>query len=410
MASASEDCPLDKTELSTSGSAEDPTFPLFPFLPKELRLQIWESAVPRERLIRVSLKQHRGRRYELAAAEPRYLQRNALRKPISGERYRASVEGHKLNSKFLSVDSEAREVALRFYRIHIPMYFIGPEYTERTTLYINPEHDVLHIQADAPVKETLLDFLWDLKAYDPKDIGLLKLAVDLDSFCANDLQYFRPCDIFLIRQRAALVETLAQLNEVWFVHLQTPRKNLALPALLGIPEVTGLHANWALPVRGGKPAPAFERQGLDRRDGVEGSLERVSMGAVDPREIIFRWRRLLNKWGVVCNPELQYRLLVAEGPFGPRQMWEAGARELCTAYQTRKGTEGNGIAERHKMGGLHVDRDAPQRETATGFWLFPVEAVGEVQEGDKLADMDFSAARVLDLREFRPELVLTGAS
>lgn len=382
-------------------------FELFSYLPKELRLEIWEIAIPAERLIRISLKPHEGRRYELATAEPRYLQKNSLGKPISGERYRAVVEGSRLNSKFLCVSREAREAALSFYRVHIPAYLTGPGCTARTMLYFNPEHDMLHIEADAPVKETLIDFIWDLKAYDPRGVGLLKLATDLESFCANDLQYLKKSDLLLIRHRTALVETLSQLQEVWFVNVQASsgrgRKCRA-------PEITSaaLQSDRTVPVRGG--GPTFQRLGRDAREGLEEELGHMYMGDIDPREILFRWRRVLRTWGVEHEPErVSYRLLVAKTPDWRGRPWQVDEAELHGAVDHlalgRGGDRGTAGGQEGRDGKLAGRSN--KRVAAVGFWLFPLEAIGVVGEGDKLSDMDFHPSRVLDMRDYWPELVLS---
>lgn len=411
---------------------QQPVFHLFPCLPKELRLQIWELAIPAERLIRVSLKPHGGRRRELAAAEPRYLQKNALGRPISGGRYRAVVEGTKLHSKFLRATSEARHAALAFYRVRVPVCLTGPRRTDMSaTLYLNPEHDMLHIEADDPVQETLLDFFWDLRAYDPRGVGLLRLAVDLRSFCCSGLQYLRKSDILLIRQREALVQTLSQLREVWFVDVQshaTTRFRHVYAALSsssssqskplaergrGTPA-DELACNAAVPVLqqdGG--SPAFARRGADRREGVEAALARVYMGDVDPRELVFRWRRLLRTWGVVDHGEdapgrgvVDYRVLLARMPeWDRRQPWRAGGLEKAAAVDEGAAGPG-GVTERGEGGGEGAERRGVTG-TAFGFWLFPVEALGAIDEGDRLSEMEFYPGRWLDMRNHWPELVLS---
>lgn len=382
------------------------SFHFFPSLPKELRLNIWELSVPRERIIDVSLRLHRGRRYELAAAEPRYLGRNALRKPISGERYRASTPGAKLNSKFLRVNGEAREVALGFYRVHIPMYFRGPTRTERTTLYFSPEHDFMRIRAETPVRETLVDFFWDLKAYDPKDIGLLKLAVDLEGFCSHELQYLKPTDLFLIRQQSAVRETLSQLREVWFVYVQPSARGL-VAAAEGVFHVAKPRHGCvqAIPFRAG--GPMFERLGADPRPWVREELEQFHMGMFDPRELLFRWRRMLRSWGIQHDPNrTDYRLLFSRYP-SESDRAERG-RETGELHRMMQGLvlEGAGDAGSgaSPQSAEQKAGQGEERRAANSFWLFPVEAAGEVGEGEKLADMDFQPCRVLDLSSFWPAL------
>lgn len=392
--------------------AEEKVFHLFPDLPKELRLQIWEAAVGRERLINISLKAHGGRRYELATAEPRYLERNHLRKPISGERYRAVAEGRQLNSKLLRVNRESREIANRFYRVQMPVYLTGPTVTERTLLLFNPEHDFLHIEADAPVKETLLDFLWDLKAYDPRDVGLLKLALDLQNFCANDLQYLRTSDIFLIRQRAALVDTLSQLRSVWFMNLLSSKRTHK-PHEYAYVHHEGLQLSQAVPVTGGQPT--LERIGADPRSGLDSALEQVYMGEIDPRELLFRWRRLLRTWRVEHDEnQVEYRVVLAT------KVSERQRASLNPAKQTDRAVSIQASADPDdgplrgsmaKLGALTLaGQDGVARELVAGYWLFPVEALGEIGHGDTLANMDFEFGRVLDMRESWPELVVAKGS
>ncbi|CAN8101576.1 unnamed protein product [Discula destructiva] len=397
----------DIKDATLNDPGKECVFHRFPDLPKELRLQIWETAIPRERLIHVSLKLHQGRRYELAAAEPRYLQRNILKKPISGERYRAVVEGEKLNSKLLKVSSESRQVALAFYRVHIPVYLTGPTLTERTSLLFNPEHDFLHIEAIDPVKETLIDFLWDLKAYDPKDVGLLNLAVDLHGFCANDLQYLKRSDLFLIRQRTALVETLSQLKAVWFINLQSSKGSYKQREHIRAPD----HEHGGIiPLAGSMST--FARAGPDPRSGLEDALEQLSMGEIDPREILFRWRRLLRTWEVEhTNGPVEYRVLVAT---------TAERRRMLRKMKQNYDANSSGLLPgNHGMHGLdrppawfeqwRVDQ-AGARGVVVGFWLFPIEALGEIGEGDRLDEMNYFPGRMLDMRQYWPELVLSKQS
>lgn len=385
-------------------SEQPRVFHLFSDLPKEIRLQVWEDAVPRDRLIHLFLTAHKGRRYELADDKPRYLERNALKKPISGERYRAVAEGVSLHSKFLRVNSESRAVALQFYRVHIPVYLTGANRTEKTALFFNPEHDFLHIVADAPVNKTLIDFVWDLKAYDPKDVGLLKLAVDLDSFCANDLQHLRQPDVPLIRQRTALVETLSQLKEVWFLNLHPTglsRKDAQ--------ETHPQHPCKAFPVAGG--LPTLERIGADPRgEELQQALGRICIGEIDPREIVFRWRRLLKTWEIEHEEgKVQYRVLFATCPGRQRRNWHSRrVKELSQVVESPTLQQhGPDVPAMTIQGG----KDRTDGSTATaGFWLFPLESIGHIGEGENLADMDFCPDRSLDMRDHWPELVISKLS
>lgn len=419
MAIDSEIAVLNSTMKATP---QDRIFHLFPSLPKELRLDIWEEAVPRERLIRVYLSLLKGSEDKLP---PRYLEKNHLGNPISGPRYKAVAEGHQINSKFLCVNKEAREVALAFYRVHMPFSLRAPgtnRAEESTMLYLNPEHDVLHIEADAPVKETLIDFFWDMKAYDPKGVGLSKIAIDLEGLCAHDLQYLRTSDLLLIRQRNILVETLSQLREVWFVYVESGRSRPALQNGQGTRHVPGPDSHTGrgrscinnglttnpgiVPIAGN--ISTFERVGSDPRKAAETELSRLYMGRIDPRELVWRWKRLLRNWAIRHQPEqVKYRLLVGQRPVSRQKTWLVRSIDHTKEFISAKDAEcGSGeLPSAAECVGKGDERRG--KTVAVGHWMFPVEALGEVGEGDSLLDVDFRPCRFLDMRNHWPELLLS---
>ncbi|KAK7738379.1 hypothetical protein SLS53_006192 [Cytospora paraplurivora] len=402
-------------------TTEKGTFQLFPSLPKELRLQIWEEAVPRERLIRVHLSIREG---SLDDQPPRYLKKNDLGKPISGPRYKATAEGHRLNSKFLRVNREARDVTLAFYRIHLPFFLWSPgtNRVEATTLYLNPEHDILHLGADAPVKETLVDFFWDMKAYDPKGVGIVKLGLDLEGLCTHDLQYLKRSDLLLIRQRNILIDTLSQLRELWFIYVESGRARPSQMSGEGFTRIsssvfcngrTNLSTYDDLTTSPGvvpitSNVSSFYRIGNDPRQRVETGLSRLYMGKTDPREIIWRWKRLLRTWDIHHEPEqVKYRLLVGQRPVCNRTKWRIGTVEEAMGFVTAKDGKSNG-ADLPMAGKTGCEEEAHREQSvAVGYWLFPVEAVGRIGEGERLMDMDFRSCRLLDMRDHPPELLLS---
>lgn len=400
---------------------QERNFHIFSSLPKEIRLQIWEDSIPRERLLRVFLGVMEAREDD---PQPRYLEKNHLGKPISGPRYKAMAEGHQINSKFLRVNKEAREVALAFYRVHMPFSLKAPGAVrdEETTLYLNPEHDVLHLSAKAPVKETLIDFFWDMKAYDPKGVGLVKMAIDLQGFCAHDLQHLKRSDLLLIHQRDALTETLSHLRELWFVYRehwrsQPPimRNNLYchMAGYSTYSNVVDLDSRDrsttrldVVPITGS--IPTFDRVGHDPRHVAGTELGRVYMGDIDPREIIWRWKRLLRTWDIRHQTEaVKYRLLVGGRPISRDRAWDVETADQAKEFVTVKDKELNvwDLRTKDEHGG--EEEVCRERTVAVGYWLFPVEAVGEIGDGEKLVDMDFRRWRSIDMRSHMPELLLT---
>jgi hypothetical protein len=136
-------------------------------------------------------------------AEP-YTHRNRLGNLISGRGYTLLMEGDGFAASFsplLWVNREARQAALSFYRIHLPI----PRGNSPKLLYLNPEHDLVYVARDPqdypPTPDFLqlqdlilapfwlVHFLCDVKAYDPKGRGcVLCLAVpssDLYETCTN---------------------------------------------------------------------------------------------------------------------------------------------------------------------------------------------------------------------------------
>lgn len=403
-------CDIPLLNSTLKPVVDDRTFPLFSSLPKELRLQIWEEAAPRERLVHVTICYRRSEDGEYDAPV-RYLEKNHLGNPISGSGYVLFADDGHMGHPMLLVNREARQVVLDFYRIHMPAICAcncPHRFGGQMKLRINPEHDVLQIKAEEPVKRTLIDFLWDLKAYDPKGVGLLKLAINLRQFCSNDLQYLQRSDLLLIRQRQALVESLSQLQEVWFINVEAGR-NLYQPSADGSETI----------VPYGIEMSGYESVGLDTREGAEAELQRVYMGSVDPRELIWRWKRLLYRWRIDHpHGQVKYRLMLAQQQYPWK--YEPTVRGLARIMKHLS------LGERERFhinerrfrpavceagGGLSPDQADPERlaaakTAAIGFWSFPIESVGEIGEGQRMTDLDYQPNRYLDMRSYWPELLL----
>lgn len=386
---------------------EDRTFSLFPFLPKELRLHIWEEATPRERLVHIHITWwhhlYRGDNVPV-----RYLEKNHLGKPISGSGYQINAPDGRLDHVLLSVNREARKVVLDFYRIQIPA-FVAVDRQGRgmhsMTLRINPEHDVLDIKAEGPIKRTLVDFFWDMKAQDPKGVGVLKLALNLRDFCSNDLGFIKRSDLLLIRQRQVFNETLSQLREVWFINQEQAKQ---LPAYKRPAETPQKIVPFGIQMSG------FECVGPETREGAEAELQKVYMGRIDPRELIWRWKRLLHRWDIHYPPgQVKYRLMVAQHQMSWKD--DRGGKglgrmmELLHLRDRDRGLFKVGACE--AGGGSLADQVRPEesggaKTAAVGFWSFPIEAAGEIGEAKRLHDLDLEPNRFLDLRSYWPELIL----
>jgi hypothetical protein len=309
---------------SQATNNNESNFPLFPLLPKELRLKIWKHSLQRNRIIKVVLRPEKLFNTEQPATQAT----DSIASTSKSERYRAYVNGYQVLSKLFRVSSEAREAASAFYRVPIPCW-LKPEETyagfptetvpgpyffpmERTgTLYFNPEYDFLHISSGIWVEDILVHFLYHLRTtYDPHHVGLLNLAVDINGLNANDLSQLEPSALDP-RVRAAFVETLTQLREVFFVSEQAVGRQI--------------HKGWgflthesffnrSFPVLG--TAPTFERLHRDPRP-IAQDLRRMSYAGSDPRQMLRLWQQLLNKFGVI-PPQIEYRFCLSFVPSGLR--------------------------------------------------------------------------------------------
>jgi len=253
---------------------EESNFSHFGLLPKEIRLKIWRHSLQRQRIIKIHLKpqtNHTGNQ-----------EAESTGSASNKERYCAVVKGYQLLSKLFRVSGEAREVALKFYRVQLPCMLTrgawGQETTKPGTFYFNPEYDFLQISPKSPAKDTLVDFIYHLKTtYDPRGIGLLNVAFTLNGLNAHDLYELQPSDIEL-KVKIGFIETLTQLREVFFVCVERAGRQILGP-MSGIPTSETLY-NRSLPINAN--SPAFERLQQDPR-AIAQDLKSVFSGTSDPR-------------------------------------------------------------------------------------------------------------------------------
>lgn len=153
----------------------DITWAPFPRLPAELRRQIWLSCLRKHRMIELDI---------YATAEDNdqsqhYTIRNHLGNIVSGRDYSLSFSGSysAYLSPLLWVNSEARQTALTFYQIHLPL----PGPSGGRVLHLSREYDVLFIWPSPFRLNTgghhpgtlLVDFLHDVKAHCHKGQGYI---------------------------------------------------------------------------------------------------------------------------------------------------------------------------------------------------------------------------------------------
>ena len=156
------------------------SWPQFSSLPTELRIKIWRSTLERYRMIDLVIYPaiQEPEDFDAASDTRSYTKRNELGRIISGDGYwlRLGYGQHPtVPSPLFAVNHEAREVALSFYRVRLPL----PHPDGVDILYLNPDYDIIYLQQDwsgPPLSKTqhyrlFVAFLHDVKAYDPLDQG-----------------------------------------------------------------------------------------------------------------------------------------------------------------------------------------------------------------------------------------------
>lgn len=264
---------------------DDSYFGLFPKLSAELRLHIWRySLIEKQRFLQIQVV-HPIPDDDPASEPAQYVApysiKNALNKLISSKNYNATIEGHHLFSKLLRVNREARQAALEFYRVHIPCNIRSTNMYLKPTpsiLYINPEHDFIHLTGGSGGSgdtKSFVDFIHDLKAYDPKNTGLLNLA--LEANVVTTLYHQLPT-IPEPPAKAAFVDCPSHLREIiWVAHSRAGRAILG--AVEGFPARVGVRFNHSdahhtrlAVVPPARPGPQARRaRAALRADGVLGS-------------------------------------------------------------------------------------------------------------------------------------------
>lgn len=227
-------------------------------------------------------------------------------------------------------------------------------------------------------ERTFVDFLYDLMAYEPKDIGILNLALDMIGMSTLHILV----DIPNAPAKATFVNYLQQLQEIiWVAESYSGRAILGpLDNFQGV----GVRFSHSMPVKA--MAPRFNLRTNPR--AIEPGLKYVLTGCVDPRQMRIQWHQLLAKWEVRQALQPMERVLftcqVAD--------YDKQIYDFKTANKFLKGEDKRWLKDQHRWhrivmkhaGKVPVESLEELGEAirpTIGFWLFPVEALGGL-EGD----------------------------
>ncbi|KAI0411318.1 hypothetical protein F5X98DRAFT_357426 [Xylaria grammica] len=385
--------------FSSLSPSSIPSFTLFPALPPELRDEVWRLALEQyQQVIKIRLRD----RYLMDAL----LARRGDARPESrqDESYGAVVEGHQTLSKVFHVCRRSRDVAMAFYRVRLPCWFvtglIADEAMKPGILYVNPEVDFLYIVRNEYTNggnaNQAIHFLNDFKTvHDPHHTGLLNLAVDFNGLSSTGGGPWGVDLASLDRSlNSSLTETLKQLRQVFFVQLQVSGRYV-LGYATDQPSSHN-HVNRAVPTM--PIALSFCRLHPDPRP-IMASLSKVYLES-NPGQMAHRWRRLLaNYLGDGVQSETEYRVLLA-----CTSMYE----EIFNYKDAQQWLEKENSAWSAVMGNDERSMrllEADTTQTAFGFWLFPLDAFGPLPRSphDVFAN---TPPTFMDLTLARPDLAV----
>ncbi len=330
---------------------------------------------------------------------------NNLGNHVATESYDATAQSRYVFNKLLRVTSESRQAALEFYHIHLPCWLIGVNGWNLRILYLNPEYDFIHLLQGMRICGIIHNFLYDLKAYDPKNIGLLNLVIDRDTFCAcsdpnrpahDDPWFSRAADIADPSVRAAFVDTLSHMQEVIVIPPNIPAWNTGLRRSRRRNDMQAyFHHFYPVMAEG----ITFDILNHDPRP-ITWSPDCACVDE-DIKHAYRIWKRLLSIWDIELVEPIRYRIMVAIRPansngftieifnYEDAKLWVENAHIDNWWHSHTQAAPSLGDHEENHPAN---DPEAPegQVESAFGFWLIPVEAF-ENMENDETANLlDFS--------------------
>ncbi|KAF5531656.1 hypothetical protein FNAPI_13178 [Fusarium napiforme] len=406
----------------------DSIFHLFPRLPIELRLMIWDLSLTCERYIKVQLSTRNKRTGRMRSNPP--LESWRLSEP-----YGILLHHPPKRSALFSTSVESRTSAKRFYRIAVPCLYVtkspsaidslemGDQNTEHNpqgmsfiparpygakirqedqvlvpgTFFLNPELDTLEIDG-VTLFANFANDVWD---HDPRKVGLRHVAfLHPYRFPANTFRNLPP----YAPSEELLRQVVARLQSVTFIHYanvdkifhECPTGNQGL-----------LSYCCSLPVAGA--TGDFSRQQDPRLIGHE-VFENIFFD-IASRSLLGRpykeWMGLVERLGVTtaCVCKIAYTTHRSKLPTGDKS-------GTCTHLECQGAGPEQQLRERRcpyqPQRLLHLEEATGQLnggvKPALGFWSFSVEALDQFSRSQNCSDPRLWC--FYDLSAAQPELCL----
>lgn len=423
---------------------------------------IWDLALNQERLLHVKLQP-----YPAFAADSNERPVGLVHSEKTSEEYIIILCERQAISKLFRVNLESRKAALRFYRVHLPCRWAWEGRVEENgMLYFNPERDILEVRvfSEPPghgievTGELFVNFANKLWTADRNHVGLINLAISTafgeytsrlfnSRLFTGGPPYNHPKHTS-VSNKTLLQQVFSRLRSLIFIYRGGP-EGMFLGELRTTPCIEKAEVYRSRPIM--SPIARFDRLAKDPRP-VKDYLQKVYLDGPDPRRALGRWFALLNERRVHYGHEVDYRFMVAYGGRSYPRSQEDDSFAWFDGWRWKHGwkwkppkiiTRGDAYEwvrkadaqwSRHDNLGALEHREAGKKgkpadfndcigpnlehppQTAIGFWLFPVEALGPLWDinGDEVSQqlLDgnharcYQSHRKIDLSSYEPELCL----
>ncbi|CAG9946155.1 unnamed protein product [Clonostachys rosea f. rosea IK726] len=315
-----------------------------------------------------------------------YTESNDLGNVISGVRYRVILPHPPRGSILLQICRKSREIALRRYRIRLPM---NPRNSKNNKyLYIDPENDTLYLDSFYVRPSTLVGFFHDLRAYDKQGSGLWNLAINSQS--GDDLGFLRfiapenlqPAEVRSFRQ------SLMTLEHLWFIHLLD--KDNRYTGQPPTQPLTGLgsFSTYQRPVAHAMPlfpeASEFHLMPSDPRPLKPSDFELVRFYKLcAPMAGWLRWEFMETSFGMTEEngslPQREISYVIAVDATGNHTVCSQEDHNPCGEHAVRSITSLENYLAREghqapsEVGSLEEIIEKGQEVSVAGFWVFPID-------------------------------------
>ncbi|EKJ76555.1 hypothetical protein FPSE_03315 [Fusarium pseudograminearum CS3096] len=366
----------------------------FSSLPPELRIMIWRESLACERLITI------GRRPYLRAAKT---------SPLITTTYVVGIPQYLGLHPALFVNQESREVALSYYRIRIPC--ISPRYKlyegdMNGIFYFNPDYDTVLVFRDdwsGSWANEFVKFAQEVQAADTKQLGLRNVA-----FHAVPRRLQTIAALEKLRQNNALRQVMSGLRSVMFVLAVYRREEWSSRR-----ASSSLRYKRGIPVNG-MQYTCFQRVPQDPRPSIQQDL-RHNFGQIrengsdfeqllDIRSFASTWIHLRRTWKLESPCEHKFSLT-------SRMRFSCERSDILWILKNDNRIWQNSLITPKRKGLIPKGEETVEElktapQTAIGFWIFPVDALG-LTPPVGAPGYTGEESEVLDLTAYHPELALS---